>query len=115
LLSLTRNIGSAVGISITEALVTHNTQVQHEALSKFVTPLNRTFDGLHALGPALSPTTSQGQQVLNGLINQQAQIVAYNDDFKLMMLTSLPMLFLLLLMRRPRNAGGGSDHAAVMD
>ena len=114
LLSLTRNIGSAVGISITEALLIHNTQVEHDTLSRFVSPLNRAFDGLHALGPALSPTTSQGQQVLNGMINQQAQIVAYNDDFKLMMLTSLPMLFLLLLMRRPRGGGGGG-HPAVMD
>ena len=49
------------------------------------------------------------------MINQQAQIVAYNNDFKLMMLTSLPMLFLLLLMRRPRGGGGGGGHAAVMD
>lgn len=116
LLSLTRNVGSAVGISITEALVTRNTQIQHEALSRYITPLNRSFDSLHALGPAISPTTSQGQQVLDGLITQQAQIVAYNDDFKLMMLTALPMLFLLLLMRRPRRgATGGSGHAAVMD
>ncbi len=116
LLSLTRNIGSAVGISITEALLIHNTQMQHAALSRFVSPLNRAFQGLGAAGHLVSPTTSQGQQVLNGMINQQAQIVAYNNDYKLMMLTALPMLFLLLMMRRPRGgkaAGGG--HAAVMD
>ncbi len=114
LLSLMRNIGSAVGISITETLLTRNTQIEHASLSAFVSPLNRGFGALGAAGPALAPTTSHGAQVLNGMVTQQAQIIAYNDDFKLMMLTSLPMLVLLLLMRRPRGGGAPSQHA-VMD
>ncbi|HET8995364.1 MAG TPA: DHA2 family efflux MFS transporter permease subunit, partial [Acetobacteraceae bacterium] len=115
LLSLTRNVGSAVGISVTEALLTHNTQIEHDSLSKFASPLNRAFQSLGPMGHALAPTTSQGQQILNGMINQQAQIIAYNDDYKLMMLTALPMLFLLLLMRRPRGGNAGGDHPAVLD
>ena len=115
LLSLTRNVGSAVGISITEALLTRNTQVEHASLSKFVSPLNRAFEGLGVLGHVVSPATSQGQQILDGLVTQQAQIIAYNDDFRLMMWTSLPMLLLLLLMRWPRGGGGGAGQPAVMD
>jgi len=114
LLSLLRNVGSAVGISICEALLVHNTQVQHAALAKFVTPLNRAFADLGVAGHLVAPTTSQGQQVMNGLINQQAQIVAYADDFKLMLLTSLPMLLLLLIMRRPKH-GQGEAGQAVME
>jgi MFS transporter, DHA2 family, multidrug resistance protein len=54
--------------------------------------------------------------MLNGILNRQAEIIAYNDDWKLMMLTSLPMLLLLLLMRGPKKgAGGGADHAAFID
>ena len=36
------------------------------------------------------------------MINQQAQIIAYVDDYKMMIFTTLPALLLLFLMRRPR-------------
>jgi DHA2 family multidrug resistance protein len=113
LLSLLRNVGSAIGISVTSALVTRNTQVEHSVLAGYITPLNRAFQGAAS---SLMPTTVHGAQVLNGMITHQAEIIAYNNDWKLMMLTSLPMLLLLLLMRGPnKNAAGGGDHAVVMD
>jgi MFS transporter, DHA2 family, multidrug resistance protein len=34
------------------------------------------------------------------MVTHQAQIIAYNNDFRLMMLTIIPPLLLLLLMRR---------------
>jgi DHA2 family multidrug resistance protein len=114
LLSLLRNVGSAIGISVTGALVTQNQQIEHSVLSGFVTPLNRAFEGAAA---SLAPVTAHGAQVLDAMVNRQAEIIAYNNDWKLMMLMSLPMLPLLLLMRRPKHgAGGGAvEHAAVMD
>jgi MFS transporter, DHA2 family, multidrug resistance protein len=113
LLSLLRNVGSAIGISVTGALVTRNEQVEHSVLTGFVTPLNRAFEGAAS---ALSPVTAHGAQMLNAIVDRQAEIVAYNNDWKLMMLMSLPMLLLLLLMRGPKKgAGGGVEHAAVMD
>jgi DHA2 family multidrug resistance protein len=113
LLSLLRNIGSAIGISVTGALVTRNEQIEHSVLSGFVTPLNRAFEGVAS---ALSPVTAHGAQMLDAIVSRQAEIVAYNNDWKLMMLMSLPMLLLLLLLRGPKNGvGGGAEHAAVMD
>ena len=49
------------------------------------------------------------------MINQQAQIIAYIDDYKLMIFTTLPALLLLLLMRRPpRTAKPPKEgHAAI--
>jgi DHA2 family multidrug resistance protein len=113
LLSLLRNVGSAIGISVTGALVTRNEQVEHSILSGFVTPLNRAFQGA---AEALSPITAHGAQTLDAMVSRQAEIIAYNNDWKLMMLMSLPMLLLLLLMRGPKKgAGSGVEHAAVMD
>ncbi|HQT77843.1 MAG TPA: DHA2 family efflux MFS transporter permease subunit [Rhodopila sp.] len=112
LLSLLRNIGSAIGISITSALVTQNGQIEHSILSGFITPLNRAFQGA---GATLMPTTPHGAQVLNAMINRQAEVISYNNDWKLMMLTSLPMLLLLPLMRGVKHKGGGGDHPAVID
>jgi DHA2 family multidrug resistance protein len=114
LLSLTRNVGSAIGISITGALVTRNEQVEHSVLSGFITPLNRAFEGAAS---ALSPVTAHGAQMLDAILNRQSEIIAYNNDWKLMMLMALPMLLLLLLMRGPKKgaSAGGAEHAAVMD
>jgi hypothetical protein len=38
--------------------------------------------------------------LLDQMVTHQAQIIAYNNDFRLMMLTVVPPLLLLLLMRR---------------
>jgi DHA2 family multidrug resistance protein len=112
LLSLLRNIGMAIGVSVTEALLTQNTQVEHSVLSGYVTPLSRALGG-GTLAHMMSPTTPFGAQAVDAMVNQQAQIIAYNDDFKLMMLTTLTMLLLLPLLRRQR--GGTAGHAAVME
>jgi DHA2 family multidrug resistance protein len=49
----------------------------------------------------LDPASRHGAAVLDQAINQQAQIIAYVDDYVLMIFTTLPALLLLLLMRRP--------------
>ena len=59
--------------------------------------------------------TSAGLNALNTEITRQASIIAYMDDFKLMLLVALPPVFLLLLMHKPRAAPATSDHVAVVD
>jgi DHA2 family multidrug resistance protein len=65
----------------------------------------------------LDPGTPGGAALLNSMINTQAQIIGYIDDYKLMLITTLPAVACLFLMRRPRNPvapGAGPGHA-VMD
>jgi MFS transporter, DHA2 family, multidrug resistance protein len=114
LLSLLRNVGSAIGISVTGALVSQNEQIEHSVLAGYITPLNRAFQGAAS---ALAPVTAHGAQMLDAIIKRQAEIIAYNNDWKLMMLMALPMLLLLLLMRGPKKgtAGNSTEHAGVMD
>ncbi|MBN8908990.1 MAG: EmrB/QacA family drug resistance transporter, partial [Rhodospirillales bacterium] len=65
---------------------------------------------------SLLPVTPHGAQALDQIVTRQAQIIAYSNDFKLMMITSLPILLLLPLMRRPQpQQGGKAEHAAVME
>ncbi|MEA2790282.1 MAG: hypothetical protein QOG73_2688, partial [Acetobacteraceae bacterium] len=47
--------------------------------------------------------------LLDEMINRQARIIAYNNDFRLMILTIVPPLLLLMFMRRharPQPAAG---------
>jgi DHA2 family multidrug resistance protein len=49
------------------------------------------------------------------MITRQAQVIAYADDYVLMMWLTLLALPMLLLMRRPRQAAGGTPAAAIAD
>ena len=106
LLSLFRNIGAAIGISVTSFSLTRNTQVMHEALASVATPFNHLLHDAGPIARALDPATTHGAALLNELINRQAVIVAYNDDFLLMTWSTLPTLLLLFLMRRASRPAG---------
>jgi DHA2 family multidrug resistance protein len=102
--SLMRNLGSAIGISTTGALLQINTQTNHAMIAEAVTPFNRA---LHE-GAAFrfwDPLSSHGAALLNQLITRQASTIAYIDDFKLMFVLSLIVLPLLLLTRSNRASG----------
>ena len=73
LLSLLRNVGSAIGISVTGAMVTQNGQIEHSVLTGYITPLNRAFQVAAA---GLMPTTAHGAQMLNGLEADDADVAA---------------------------------------
>jgi MFS transporter, DHA2 family, multidrug resistance protein len=115
LLSLLRNVGSAIGISVTSFMLAQSVQAEHANLAAFANPFNRIFQGNGAITRLLDPSTAHGAQMLDGLINHQALSIAYTNDFKLMMLTSLPTLLLLLMMRRPKTTASApaEAHAAL--
>jgi MFS transporter, DHA2 family, multidrug resistance protein len=114
LFSLLRNIGAAIGVSITSALLAHNSQALHEEIGAAVTPFNRALQSGAAL-QWLNPASAHGAAMLDQIVNQQALITAYLDDYKLMIFTTAPALLLLLIMRLPGGApaGAGGGHAAM--
>lgn len=101
LLSLFRNVGSAIGVSVTSFVLAHNVQQLHAEFGAYVTPFNRALQTGGAVTRLLNPMTGAGARLLDGMVNNQAQIVAYIDDYKLMMWTTLPTIILLLIMRKP--------------
>ena len=69
-----------------------------------VNPFNRALQALGSANEWLDPASPHGAAMLDQMINHQAQIIAYVNDYVLMIFTTMPALLLLLLMRRPRNA-----------
>ena len=96
-----RNLGSAIGISVTGALLETNTQVNHAIIAGVVTPFNRALQ-TGAAAEFWNPETIQGTAMLNQEVTRQAQIIAYIDDFKVMLILAVVVLPLLLLTRPPR-------------
>jgi len=98
--SLMRNLGSAIGISITGALLQTNTQVNHADIAAGVSPFNRALQAVHThLWNIRSP---HGMAMLNMEVTHQATIIAYIDDFKLMLVLAIIVVPLLLLVRTSR-------------
>ncbi|HUN42982.1 MAG TPA: DHA2 family efflux MFS transporter permease subunit [Acetobacteraceae bacterium] len=102
--SLARNIGSAIGISVTSFTLTRQMQVNHADIAATITPFDRVLQAGNAVSRLLNPATRHGAALLNRIVDQQAAIIAYNNDFRLMMLTVVPPMLLLLLMRRHARA-----------
>jgi len=98
--ALCRNIGQAVGVSITSLMLVRNTQTSHADIASVITPFDRVLQGNDAVSHMLDPATRQGAAILDQMINHQAQIIAYNNDFRMMTLVVVPPLLLLLVMRR---------------
>jgi DHA2 family multidrug resistance protein len=112
LYSLMRNIGSSVGISITQALISRYTQINHEILSRNVSELNPLLRPEHA-PPGWNMQTMQGLALAEGEVTRQAASIAYLNDFKLMMYMTLLALPLLVLLRPARRKGPESPAEAA--
>jgi MFS transporter, DHA2 family, multidrug resistance protein len=97
--SLMRNIGSSIGIAVLEALFVENTQTVHSRLVEQLRPDNPLAQAPHLL-PSYSLTAPSGIAALNAEVTRQAQMVAYIDDFKAMMIVALLSVPLLLLLRK---------------
>jgi DHA2 family multidrug resistance protein len=99
--SLARTIGSSLGVSIVNGLFTDNVQINHAEISSAVTAFNRPLAPPH-IAAFWSPFTAGGRAALDAVITQQAQIIAYNDDYRLLMILSLFSIPLLFIIGKPR-------------
>jgi DHA2 family multidrug resistance protein len=102
--NLSRNIGAAIGISITSSTLVHNTQVSHADLAAGITPFHRGLHGSGGMAGLLDPVTGHGSALLDQMVNRQAEIIAYSNDFWMMSFVVIPPLLLLLLMRGHRHS-----------
>ncbi len=109
--ALCRNLGQAVGVSVTSLMLVRNTQTSHADIVAGITPFDRVLQSGDTVSHVLDPATRHGAVVLDQMVNHQAQIVAFSSDFRIMGLVVVPSLLLLLVMRRhvrpaPQTAAG---------
>jgi DHA2 family multidrug resistance protein len=106
LFSLIRNLGSSIGISVMVTLLSRNTAISQAEITTRITP----FTDIPANDAISSAALASGDPTTSALlaseIGRQASMIAYLDDFKLMMLITAVALPLLLLLRKPRHQPG---------
>jgi len=102
--NLLRNIGSSIGIAVVQALLTRNTQIMHARLAEHITPYGSQ---LHSAAP-YDLATSRGLAALNASVTHQAEMIAYNNDFKMLLILTLAIFPLVLLLSPARRVAGGA-------
>lgn len=99
LLNLARSMGSSIGISIVVTLLSRNVQVSHSDMASHLTASMlgmidfSTLDRFQSIGEA-------ALRVVDAEVNRQAAMVAYINDFYLMMWMSIAVIPLTLFMTR---------------
>jgi DHA2 family multidrug resistance protein len=114
LYSLVRNIGSSIGISLVQTLLTRNTVIAHAALVERVTRGSSAWNN-PTVAAAFDVHVPAGAALLDGAVTQQAAMIAYIDDFWFMLLLTLLVTPLLLLIRPPRRGSIVEEPQAIMD
>jgi MFS transporter, DHA2 family, multidrug resistance protein len=111
--SLLRNIGGSIGISATVAFLSQNIQVNHAELATHITRFNPLLQ-LPGVQRFWSLDTPAGRAALDQVVNQQAAMIAYIGDFKLMMILCFATIPLLLLLS-PLKSNAKAPAAAAME
>ena len=116
ILTLVRNIGSSIGISMVIANLTNEANYMHARLAAQVTPFNNAlqFPDVHAI---LNMGTAQGRALMNTIITQQATLIGYLNDYKLLMVMTfavIPLIFIIGSTKK-KPSQGEVEEAAVLE
>jgi DHA2 family multidrug resistance protein len=114
LFSLMRNIGSSIGISVVMTYLAQRTQANHAAFADYINPFNLALRQAVEAG-AYNLTTPQGLAAINSEVTRQAAMLAYLQDFRLMMWITLIAIPLVVLLRAPVKQAAASGVHAAMD
>jgi len=113
--SLIRNIGSSIGISLVQTMLVRYSAGAHAALVERITSTNPAWD-IPAVARAYDIKSPAGVAALDGAVSLQASMLAYIDDFWLMLILTLLVMPLIFLIQPPsKNRAPAVDPQAVIE
>jgi DHA2 family multidrug resistance protein len=112
ILTLVRNIGSSIGISMVIANLTSKTTEMHARLVENVTPFNNALQ-MPDVTTYLNVHTQAGLALLDRIVTQQAAMIAYLNDFELIMILTFAMIPLVLIIGSSKKNAPGATQEEV--
>ncbi|HET7804181.1 MAG TPA: DHA2 family efflux MFS transporter permease subunit [Pseudolabrys sp.] len=112
--TLTRNIGSSIGISMVIANLTSKTTEMHARLTEQVTPFNDALQ-MPDVTANLNVHSDTGRAILDLIVTKQAAMLAYLNDFKLLMILTLAVIPLILIIGTVRRTPDTKAETAAID
>ena len=118
MLTLLRNVASSIGISIVIAQLTEGARRNYAILSEHVNPFNQAMQ-MPSVQGLIDLSTNGGRALADAMVAIQAQIIAFSQDYQLVMffiLGSIPLAIMIGSTKTALRAQAkpAADHA-VMD
>jgi DHA2 family multidrug resistance protein len=110
LINLARNIGGSSGIALSTTLIARRQQFHQHRLIEHFTPFDPTYQAMLesakqmflSKGADAAHAASQAQQLVYAMIQRQASMQAFLDDFRLMAIIFVAVIPLMFLMKKMR-------------
>src|SRR6201989_2285915 len=116
MLTLMRNVASSIGISIVIAQLTEGSRRIYAVLNNHVNPFNHAMQMPDVAG-MIDMTTDKGRAMMDVMTGLQAQIIAFSQDYQLVMLFILVSIPLALMIGSTKAAlraqAGAPEHAVI--
>ena len=116
MLTLLRNVASSIGISVVIARLTEGSRRVYAVLNEHVTPFNHAMQmpDVHSI---INMGTDAGRALADVMLSLQAQIIAFSQDYQLVMIVTLCAIPLTLMIGSTKAAlrrqAAGSEHAVM--
>ena len=118
LINLARNIGGSVGISLVTTMLERRSQFHQNQLvdhvnngsSRLQAMINAMTHLFVSRGSSSYEATHQAYGMVSNLVNQQATMLAYIDNFKLLGVAVLAMIPFVFLMKKVKPGGPMAVH-----
>jgi DHA2 family multidrug resistance protein len=104
MLTLLRNVASSIGISVVIAQLTEGSRRVYAVLSQHINPFNHAMQMPDVRG-MIDMTTDGGRALADVMVSLQAQIIAFSQDYQMVMMFTLCVIPLALMI--------GSSKAAL--
>jgi DHA2 family multidrug resistance protein len=116
MLTLMRNVASSVGISIVIAQLTEGSRRIYAVLSEHINPFNHALQ-MPDVSRLINLNTDTGRALADAMVSMQAQIIAFSQDYQLIMIIMLCSIPLAIMIGSTKSAlrgqAGDVEHAVI--
>jgi DHA2 family multidrug resistance protein len=114
IINLARNIGASVGLATVTTLLERRTQAHQARLMEHVNSMNPAYNNmingtagsLMTHGASAAQATAQAHGMVLGMVQRQATMMAFLDNFKLLGIIFFAIIPVMVLLKRPKMQGG---------
>jgi MFS transporter, DHA2 family, multidrug resistance protein len=118
IINLARNIGASVGLATVTTLLERRTQAHQARLMDHVNSMNPalnhmvngTAGTLMTHGASSTQATAQAHGMILNLVQRQATMMAFLDNFKLLGIIFFAVIPIMVMMKKPRTGGSVPVH-----
>lgn len=103
MLTLLRNVGSSIGISLVISQLTEGSRWSYAVLSQHVNPFNHAMQ-MPDVRAMIDMGTDKGRAMMDAMVKLQAQIISFSHDYQMVMIFTLCMIPLTIMIGSTRAA-----------